>query len=165
VAKFSEVVHCIKDEFDKLRPGEIEEFLVGRRYVSEQRGTGDVVWVSTGGTFLPHSGSGPGFHGDDEATSPMLKDRVVRFQCFIWGDTEDAVEGYMDSIVRAMDVAIGWNNFDVTEYTDVTEESEQEGYTWKGRSFALSGTIRLMIPREEWLTATITSAENNGVYT
>lgn len=166
MATFAEVIADVNTKFNALESGADVTFLVGERYLHEQRNVRDVVFVSPGGTFQPHAGAGPEVVGDDYV-SPMLMDRVANFSCFVWGTDEDEAEDLMVQIIRAMDQELSWRNFTIADYDAVTEDEDEEknGYVWRGFSYVMRGSLRLVMSRETIGTALVENQpDNTGTY-
>jgi len=165
--KFSEVVELIRADCEVQKTELLASaWNVGEVALHEQRGPRDIVWVSDGGTFaLPNPGSGAGAVGDGSyETSAMLMNRVVNFRCYVWGVDQDEAESMLEAVARSLDRALSWKNFTLVSYDAVNEIAEEAGYSWFGYSYMITGTMRLILPRETVPTVTITETPFDGEY-
>lgn len=148
--KFEQAVRLIERKFFELnRSSGVNEFFIGQIARNEQRGPGDVVFVSDGGTFSPNPHHGAGFDdGANTMTSGMLVVDSKRFELITWGCDAEEAESLRNAVLRAADQSVGLRNFRVTEYVDITEEAEKHGHNWAGRAIITSGELDLVIPKE-----------------
>lgn len=165
--KFSEVVELIRADYEAQESAlTFSIWNVGEVALHEQRTPRDIVWVSDGGTFaLPNPGSGAGAVGNGSyETSAMLFNRVVNWRCYVWGKDQDEAEAMLEAVARSLDRALSQKNFTLVSYDAVNEIAEEAGYSWHGYSYMITGTMRLILPRETVPTVTITETPFDGEY-